>query len=105
MFSGGDYEEVARWVDNFVLSHAKRVDPRVEAVVDTEGPREGKSYGVRVRLGDTLRPPAGEPPLELSFAEVAASRGSLAWCNALAERLKALARELVAAGAGARRSA
>ena len=51
MFSGGDYHEVARWLENFVNSHAKREDPRAEAVLDTEGPREGTSYGVRVRLG------------------------------------------------------
>ena len=34
MFSGGDYEEVARWLANFVTSHAKRESPRVEAIVE-----------------------------------------------------------------------
>ena len=52
MFSGGDYEEVARWLHNFVRAHAKRENLRVEAVVETEGPRGGQSYGVRLRLGD-----------------------------------------------------
>ncbi len=105
MFSGGDYEEVARWLGNFAISHAKRENLRVEAVVEREGPREGKSYGIRLRLGEDLRPPAGEAPIELSWAEVASGRGSLAWCSALAERVRALAREFSPAGLGSRRSA
>jgi hypothetical protein len=39
-----------------------------------------------------VRPPAGEPPMELSFGEVAQNRGQLAWCAALAQRVRALAR-------------
>ncbi|HEY7203803.1 MAG TPA: hypothetical protein VIA61_05880 [Methylomirabilota bacterium] len=105
MFSGGDYEEVARWLRNFVVSHAKRENLRVEAVVDTEGPREGQSYGVRLRLGEGLRPAPPEPPVELGFAEVSDKRGSLAWCSGLAERVRTLARELSAAGSGPLRSA
>jgi hypothetical protein len=105
MFSGGDYEEVARWLRNFVVSHAKRENLRVEAVVETEGPREGESFGIRLRLGQELRPPAGAAPVELPFAEVAAKRGDMAWCGALAERIRALAREFSAAGVGSRRSA
>ena len=54
MFSGGEYDEVARWLRNFVASHAKRENLRVEPEVDTEGPREGQSYGVRLRLGAAL---------------------------------------------------
>ncbi len=81
MFSGGDYEEVARWLRNFVLAHAKRENLRVEAVVETEGPREGQSYGVRLRLGEGLRPAPPAPALELGFPEVAQNRGSLAWCS------------------------
>jgi len=96
MFSGGDYAEVARWLENFVMSHAKRENPRVEAIVDSEGPREGKSYGVRLGLGETLLPPADRDPVELSFAEVASSRGSLSWCQGLAARVHASARELSA---------
>jgi hypothetical protein len=105
MFSGGDYEEVARWLRNFVVAHAKRENLRVEAVVDTEGAREGRSYGVRLRLGEDLRPAPPEPPVELGFAEVAEQRGSLAWCSGLAERVQSLARELSAAGPGPLRSA
>jgi hypothetical protein len=105
MFSGGGYEEVARWLSNFVTSHAKRENLRVEAVVDIEGPRQGQSYGIRLRQADELRPRAGESPLELSFAEVASNRGSLAWCNTLAERVRSLAREFSPAGARSQRSA
>jgi len=105
MFSGGDYEEVARWLRNFVTSHAKREDLRAEAVLEDDGPRYGQSYGVRVRHGDQMRPPATEPPVELGFAEVAAQRGSLAWCAALAERVRGLAREFAAARVGAGSSA
>ncbi len=105
MFSGGDYDEVARWLRNFVTSHAKRENARVEAVVGTEGQREGESYGVRLRLGETLRPPADEPPIELSYGEVAQHRGDLGWCAALAERMRALARELSRTGTGSQRSA
>jgi hypothetical protein len=93
MFSGGEYEEVARWLRNFVVAHAKRENLRVEAVVDTGGSREGRSYGVRLRLGEGLRPAPPEPPVELGFAEVAEQRGSLAWCSGLAERVRGLARE------------
>jgi hypothetical protein len=105
MFSGGDYEEVGRWLRNFVTSHAKRENLRVEAVVEDEGPREGRSYGARLRLGGELRPPAADPPVELSFEEVALRRGSLAWCSELAERVRALAREFAPAGIGSQRSA
>jgi hypothetical protein len=105
MFSGGEYEEVARWLRNFVVAHAKRENLRVEAVVDTEGPREGQSYGVRLRLGEGLRPAPPEPPVELGFPEVAQNRGSLAWCSGLAERVRSLAREFSVGGAGPLRSA
>ena len=105
MFSGGDYAEVARWLANFVRSHAKRENLRVEAALDAEGAREGNSYGVRLRLGERLAPPAGQPPLELSYGDVAASRGSLAWCTALAARVRALARDLSAGDRGSLKSA
>ena len=59
MFSGGDYSEVGRWLWNFVEAHAKRENLRVEALVDAAGAREGKSYGVRLRLAERLLPPAG----------------------------------------------
>jgi len=104
MFSGGDYEEVARWLLNFVRAHAKRENLRVEAVVET-GPREGQSYGVRLRLGEALRPVPPAPPVELGFTEVAQSRGSLAWCSGLAARVRELAREFPTAGSAPLRSA
>ena len=92
MFSGGDYHEVERWLENFVSSHAKREDPRAEAVLDADGPREGVSYGVRVRFGERL-----SSELELAYADVAARRGSLAWNQELAQRVRGLAREVIAA--------
>jgi len=105
MFSGGDYEEVARWLRNFVVAHAKRENLRLEAVLDTQGAREGQSYGVRLRLGEGLRPAPPAPPVELAFPEVAENRGSLAWCGGLARRVRSLAREFPAAGSGPLRSA
>ncbi|MBI4610340.1 MAG: hypothetical protein HY726_15175 [Candidatus Rokubacteria bacterium] len=86
---------MARWLHNFVLSHAKRESPRVEGVVEAEEEREGKSYGVRLRLGDRLLPPPDQPPLELTYQEVAEGKASFAWCEALAGRIRGLARELL----------
>ena len=100
MFAGGDYEEVSRWLRNFVASHAKREDPRVEAVIDTEGAREGNRHGVRLRLGEAVLPPPGQEAIALTHDDVASGRGSLAWCSALAGRVRALARELSSAGSG-----
>ncbi len=104
MFSGGDYEEVGRWLRNFVTSHGKRENVLVEAVVETERPREGKSYGLRLRLGERLLPSPEEAPIELSYPEVAEGRGRLAWCSALAERVRALARRFSEPDLGSRRS-
>jgi hypothetical protein len=104
-FAGGDYLDVARWLANFVVSHAKRESPRIEATVDAEGEREGRSYGVRLRLGERWVPPLGEPPLELPHPEVAQNRGRLAWCADLSGRVRALARRLVEQEQGARKSA
>ena len=94
MFSGGTYQEVKRWLRNFLTTHAKRVDPRLEVVFDDDDEREGSSYNVRLRYGRRLG-----PTLELGFREVADNRGTLAWCTTLAEHTKRLARELVADGA------
>ena len=105
MFSGGDYEEVRRWLTNFVLSHARREALGTEAVVEAEGPREGTSYGVRLRLGDRVAPPPGAAALEVAFEEARDQRGSMAWCQALAGRVRALARDLAQAERGARRTA
>jgi hypothetical protein len=96
---------VARWLRNFVLAHAKRENLRVEAVVESEGPREGQSYGVRLRLGDALRPAPPASAVELAFPEVAQNRGSLAWCSGLADRVRGLAREFPVAGSAPLRSA
>ncbi len=104
-FSGGDYAEVARWLANFVTSHAKREHPRIEVWVDTGGDREGRSYGVRLRFDARAVPALDEPPLDLAYPEVTRSRGSLAWCADLAGRVRALARRLAEAERGARPSA
>ena len=93
MFSGGDYHEVARWLENLAISHAKRQDLRAEIVLDTEAPREGRSYGLRVRVGERL-----SSEIELDFADVASNRGGLAWCQALADRVRGLVREAVGPG-------
>ncbi len=88
MFSGGDYHEVARWLENFATSHAKREDLRAECVLDTNGPREGASYGLRVRVADRL-----SSEIDLPFADAAANRGGLAWCQSLADRVRGLVSE------------
>ena len=94
MFSGGSYEEVARWLHNFLTSHAKRENVHVEVELAAGDEREGKSYGARLRLG-TRRTPL----VEFDFQEVAQNRGSLAWCATLAERTRATVRELAATAA------
>jgi hypothetical protein len=88
MFSGGDYHEVARWLENFATSHAKREDLHAECALDADGPREGSSYGLRVRVGDRL-----SSEIVLGFDDVAARRGSMAWCQSLADRVRGLVRE------------
>jgi len=92
MFSGGSYHEVARWLQNFLASHAKRVDPRIEAVLDGDAEREGVSFRPRLTFAGRETPvPA------LDYPGVAANRGNLAWCAALAELTRGRARELLAA--------
>jgi hypothetical protein len=100
MFSGGTYEEVARWLANFLTSHAKRENPRAEVLLDAGDERQGRSYGVRFRVGRRFG-----PVIEFDYREVAESRGTLAWCRALAERVRAQVRELGSAtGAAAGKS-
>ena len=94
MFSGGTYDEVARWVWNFLTSHAKRENVQAEVDLDAGAEREGKSYSARVRLGDKL-----SAPLELDFADVARHRGSLDWCARLAARVREVVRGLKSAAA------
>ena len=94
MFSGGTYEEVARWLWNFLTSHAKREDVRAEVAVESGDERQGRSYAARVRLRDRVT-----PPIEFPFEEVAANRGSLAWCADLAARVREVVRGLASAAA------
>ena len=91
MFSGGSYDEVARWLRNFLASHAKRVDPRIEAALDAGDARAGVSFRPRLTFAGRETPVS-----ELDYREVAAHRGSLAWCSALAELTRSRARELLA---------
>ena len=95
MFSGGTYEEVARWLKNFLTSHAKRVHPRIEVDLDSGAEREGRSYGARLRFGDRV-----SELLEFDYKEVAEQRGTLAWCASLANRTRDAARLLLAAPPG-----
>jgi hypothetical protein len=89
-----DYRETGTWLMGFVRSHAKRENSRIEVLVDTTGPREGRSYGIRLTLDGRTIPPPGAPPIELTFQEVAQGRSSFAWCAAFGERIRATARGL-----------
>jgi hypothetical protein len=93
MFSGGSYDEVARWLRVFLTSHAKREDPRIEVVMDEDDALSGRAYRARLRLGERV-----SEPLDLDYADVAEHRGALGWCVALASRTRALARGLVGSG-------
>lgn len=89
MFSGGSYDEVERWLRMFVNSHAKREHPRIEAMVEAGDERESTSYGVRLVLDGRTT-----DVMELDYKEVADQRGALAWCAALANRIREQARKL-----------
>ena len=91
-----DYLETAAWLTGFVRSHAKREDSRIEVLLEADGPREGRSYGLRLALGIQTEPPAGSLPIELEFHEVAEGRPRFAWCAALGERVQTAARSLLA---------
>jgi hypothetical protein len=97
-FSGGSYDEIERWLRNFLVSHAKRVDPRIEIALEAGEAREDVSFGARLRLADRTT-----ALMELDFEEVAAQRGSLAWCAALAARVQQAARAELISAAPARR--
>ena len=90
MFSGGSYDEVARWVKMFLNSHAKREHPRIEAELD-EDTGEGVAYTVRLHLDERT-----SPPLHFDYKDVAAHRGELAWCAELARRVRREASNLLA---------
>lgn len=96
MFSGGSYDDVKRWLRMFLNSHAKREDPRVEAMLDDEDEREGRSYGAWLRFGEH-----SSALTEFDYQEVAQHRGELAWCAALAERVRQQARQLLAGSTAA----
>src|SRR5262245_4922622 len=88
-----DYHQTGTWLVGFVRSHAKRENARIEVLVDTTGSREGRSYGIRLTLDDRISPSPEAPPIELTFQEVAEGRTRFAWCAALGERIRAIARE------------
>lgn len=94
MFSGGSYDEVARWLKMFLNSHAKREDPRIEAVLEDDEARENVSYAARLQRGDRM-----SPLMEFDYKTVAAHRGELAWCMDLARRVRREARALLAGSA------
>ena len=75
----------------FFNSHAKREDPRIEAALDDDEERQGRSYGTWLRFG-----PHSTALMEFDYQEVARHRGELAWCAALAERVRQQARQLLA---------
>ena len=87
-FSGGTYDEVARWLRNFLTSHAKREHPRIEVRLEHGDERAGHSYAAQLTLGDRRG-----PVLEFDYQDVAEHRGNLAWCRDLADRTRQLARE------------
>jgi len=97
VFAGGSYAEVGRWLLGFVNSHDKRESPRVEAIVEAGDERAGKRFAVRLRLGERFRPPLDQPAVELSFQEVSAGKGSLAWCESQGARVRGWARQLLEA--------
>ena len=88
-FSGGSYGDVARWLHNFLTSHAKRENLRAEVELESGGEREGKSYAARFRLGDRV-----SDPIDFDFRTVADHRGELQWCRDLAERTRQAVRDL-----------
>ena len=88
-FSGGSYEEVARWLHNFLTAHAKRENPRAEVQLDTADERDGKSFGARIRLGEHF-----SDVMELEYRTVADHRGELQWCRDLAMRVRQAVRDL-----------
>jgi hypothetical protein len=88
-FSGGSYEDVARWLHNFLTSHAKREQYKAEVEIESGDEREGKSYGARIRLGEQL-----SDLVEFDYRSVADHRGELQWCRDLAERTRRVVRDL-----------
>ena len=96
-----DYLQTGVWLTSFVRSHAKREDSCIEVRLEADGPREGRSYGLRLALGARAEPPPGSPPIELEFHEVAEGRTRFAWCAALGDRVQSVARALLGSGRSA----
>ena len=88
-FSGGSYDDVTRWVHNFITSHAKREVWRAEVELDAGDEREDASYFARIRLDDAVADLG-----ELDYRTVADRRGELAWCLELAARTRQVVRDL-----------
>jgi hypothetical protein len=88
-FSGGSYDDVARWLHNFLTSHAKREQFKAEVELESGDEREGKSYGARIRLGEQV-----SDLVEFDYRSVADHRGELQWCRDLAERTRRVVRDL-----------
>jgi hypothetical protein len=88
-FSGGSYGEVARWLHNFLTAHAKRENLRAEVELESGDEREGKSYGVRFRVGERV-----SDVVEFDYRTVADHRGELQWCRDLAKRTRQAVRDL-----------
>jgi hypothetical protein len=88
-FSGGSYDDVARWLHNFMTSHAKRENLRAEVELDSGDEREGQSYSARMRRGDQV-----SDLIEFDYRTVADHRGELQWCRELAERTRQIVRDL-----------
>jgi len=101
VFAGGSYEDVGRWLLGFVNSHAKRESPRVEGSVEAGNEGAGKTFGVRLRLGEEYEPSLAEPAIEFPFEEVSSGKGSLAWCQSQGARMRGWARRLLEAEAAA----
>ena len=88
-FSGGSYEDVARWLHNFLTSHAKRENLHAEIELESGDEREGTSYGARVRVDGRV-----SDTNEFDYRTVADHRGELQWCRDLAERTRQVVRDL-----------
>lgn len=73
----------------FVNSHAKREDPRVDALLEERAGDDGGAYAVRLRLGQQA-----SEPMTFGYREVADGKGQLAWCAELARRVRSGARAL-----------
>ena len=96
MFSGGTYQDVERWLKNFLTSHAKRENPRAEVVLDEDDALDGRAYRARIHVGDRV-----SDALEFDYKDVAEHRGTLTWCAALAQRTRAVVKSLAGAGSAA----